>query len=329
VPWTTLEWGRVLDDTSEASVTVAGSFATGENRCKSLAGVYPWEHEVALYRDTYRVWSGPIVSVQNPGGGVVTLKAMDLSRWLDERFIHTDHDYPAPGSDVAVIFRDYVEDAMLPDNTPGLSVSVQPTGVVGVRSVKASEYQVAGAAIRELARTGIDWTMLDRVMYAGGQTVPQTTVLTLLDTHLATPPTVTRDGLSQLNRIVVAGSGIAVDGPSVIGEASDPASEALDGLLEGYASESEIGDVPSATAAAQTRLDLVSDTPTLLSSVDLDQTAPFSQTDLIAGILVDLRLTETDLGPVIDRYRIASIKASADSSGAETVTLNFQPKGTE
>lgn len=327
MPWTTLEWGRVLDDTSEASVTVAGSFATGENRCKSLAGVYPWEHELAIYRDTYRVWSGPIVQVQNPGGGVVTLRAMDLSRWLDERFIHSDHDYPTPGSDVAVIFRDYVEDAMTPDNTPGLTVSVQPTGIDGVRTVKASEYQVAGAAIRELARTGIDWTMQDRVMFAGGQTVPQTTVLTLFDSHTSTA-TVTRDGLSQQNRIIVAGSGIAVDGPSVIGEASDAVSEGVDGLLEGYSSESEIGDVPSATAAAQTRLDLVSDTPTLLSSVDLDQTAPFSQTDLVAGILVDLRLTETDLGPVIDRYRIASIKVSADSSGAETVTLNFQPKGT-
>ncbi len=328
MPWTTLDWSRVLDDTSDASVTVAGSFATGESRCKDLAAVFPWEHELAIYRDTYRVWSGPIVTVENPGGGVVTHKAMDLSRWLDERFIHHNHDYPAPGADVSQIFEDYVTDAMQPDNTPGLSVSVQPTGVLGVRTVKAAEYQVCGAAIRELSRTGIDWTMLDRVMFAGGQTVPQTTVLTLLDSHLATPPTVTRDGTAQQNHVIVAGSGLAVDGPSVIGEASDTPSQTLDGLLEGYTSESEIGDVPSATAAAQTRLDLLSDTPTLLTSVNLDQTAPFGQGDLIAGILVDMRLTETDLGPVIDRYRIASIKVSADSSGAETVTVNFQPKGT-
>ena len=61
-----MDWSRVLDDTSAAAITVNGVSDTGPMHecCELLGSITPWEHEIGVYRNGLRVWSGPVTLVR-------------------------------------------------------------------------------------------------------------------------------------------------------------------------------------------------------------------------------------------------------------------------
>jgi hypothetical protein len=319
-PWTSITWSRVLDDTSAASVRADGY---PDGCCIDLKQILPWRHELAIYRDGELVWIGAIFLPKAPPDKF-TIEARDLSVWWDHRLIHEDHDYSSP-TDLATIFKDISDDAMAPDNSPGLEITTTPSGVTGTMELLAVQHLLAGQKLRDLAQIGVDWTVVGRSVLAGGTEVPTASIGTFLDEHFVAPPTPRIDGAQQANAWLVRGSGGGAAGDTVYGYSSDPASIALDGLLESVATIQTIEDNASALAASQSRVALTKGVVAVENCV-LTPDAPFVLEDLVPGAVCDLALEETCI-PVFGEFRLQHVDVTAEGDG-ERVSLVFQPKGT-
>lgn len=193
-----LSWERLGQDSAEATVvfTLDGSrgcdrelFPDFDARGQlTRAGVWPWAHEVALYRDGDRnpVFMGPITSMSGPGmtgeGGQVAMGARDVLGYLDVRLTHQDMWYQDAGEDrpiawgrqdPAVIAQWLLEQATAQDD-PGLRQAVLITPVPGVsiqRTGRAREFTV-GAEFRDLARAGVVYYSVGRRAYLHGDWQP-------------------------------------------------------------------------------------------------------------------------------------------------------------
>lgn len=89
---TSVDWGRTVDDVSEAKISIDRQSLTGDC-CQTLGGrigadgtvqggLEPWIHELTLFRDTDLVWQGPVTRTVESRAGF-TVEAMDVAAWLD------------------------------------------------------------------------------------------------------------------------------------------------------------------------------------------------------------------------------------------------------
>lgn len=331
LPWSDLEWHRVLDDTSDAKVQIEGLAGRGYDCCQVLSQVRPWKHELGIYRDTELVWAGPITEpvIANSSDNA-TISARDLTSWLDRRKIH--HDYtPGGATDLGVIFVHVVVDAMAPDNSPGLFVQATEAQVYGIYSVLAREHKIAGSEIRTLTSMGIDWTMIGRDLLAGGLVVPVAPAGILTDEHFAVPPDAKIDGLSQTNNPGVRGQGGGASGDETYGEVLDSASVQEFGLLESVAQDDLATTNQLAITAAEQIADLLSQPPGIIEQGQLHQNAPIDINRLVPGAEIDIRLSKSCF-PVSQTFRISTVDAHAtatDQGGTEEIVVNVIPLGTK
>lgn len=320
-PWTSLSWSRVLDDTSDGAGGIDG---VPENCCDDLAGISPWRHELAMYRDGDLVWVGP-VKVPRAQPDQFDVSAAGITAWWDHRLIHENHDYSTE-TDLATIFQQISDDAMAPDPSPGLEVSTTPSGVLGTMEILATQHLLAGTKLRELSKIGVDWTEVGRTVVAGGAVVPSAGVLgPFLDEHFISPPNPRLDGSSQANAWLVKGSGGGAAGDEVYAYDADPGAALIDGLLESVASVSTIENFDSALAAARSRLALTSNVIAVENCV-LSPDAPFTIDQLVPGVACRLALEETCI-PVFGLYRLQKVAGNVSAPDGERITLTFQPLG--
>lgn len=348
-PFTTLNWNRVLDDTSDATVTVDGVSNTGALRscCQLLGGLNPWQHEIGIYRTGRRVWSGPVLTVQFPAEQVL-IHALDLSGWLTIReIIHTRNDV---GVDLAAIWVAYVSDAMSVENTAGLYAHpALDTGVTADRLYTEDMHSIASDAIAELARTGLDWTCIDRVM-SGGPTLAQppafpgaTPIPTLIDESFALAPTVTRDGSIMGNAWRSLGMAVPPSTTPLMGEygpaypatvdhiAQDAAPdyaalEAQFGRIDRVVNETKILDQASINQNAATRYDLTKRPVDVIDSGKLLPSAGITIDQLTPGSLQNLHLSRACV-QIAAVYRLKSLSVTAASDGSEEVDGAWEPVG--
>lgn len=322
IPWNQLNWGRVLDDTSQANATA------DVGCCGVLAQARSWRNELQILRDGLEVWVGPILSPSSPLQGSTTqfkADAADITAWWDHRFIHLDHDWIEP-TDLAVIFEALAYDAMAPDSSPGMLLNATLCGIKSVFKVLTVQHRIAGPTLRDLAKIGVDWTAIGRRVLAGGVVIPTDPIGTFTDDHFVQPPVVVESGADKANRWVVAGSGGGAAGDAIYGVAGDGASQHDNGLLESVASVSTVQDYDGAVAAARTRVALTKEVLSVQSAI-LDASAPFPIDTLIPGAACELALSETCI-PVSGPHRLQSVSVSAGADGTEQVTVVFQPEGT-
>lgn len=319
--WSTLDWERVVDDTSSANVTAQGEDAMA-GCCEALSGVKPWKNELAIYRDGEPVWEGPIVRVQDdPDSFSVTISARDLSAWFDHRLVHNDHDYA--NIDSATVFQEIVEDAMAPDNSPGVTVTTSPTGVLTTLRVIALQHRMAGDVLRDLSNASIDWTVLVRRILAGGIVVPTASLGTLTAEDFLKRPAVVLDGTDQTNRRIVRGAGGGEAGDTIFGDATytDPDS----GLLESVETITTIENTAAAQATADGSVALLV-AARAVGECTLAPTAPVTVEQLVAGALLDVVLDDLCI-PVVDTLRIHRVGGRVTHPDGETIALDLQPIG--
>lgn len=350
LPFGEVDWGRVLDGVSTASLTVDGVANRSQLQkcCRLLGEVEPFEHELCLYRNGYRCWSGPITAMTFPPDQIL-ISAFDLSGWLQRRTLHTD--YNAVQQDLITIWVNYVQDAMAVDNSPGLHpTALALSGILADRLTQITEHNVAADAIGELERTGIDWTTVDRVMQAGPvltQPPPITDALEfplLIDASFRVPPTILLDGMQGANCWYVQGGGTGPAGAVIFGEygpefaatpdhVAQPAApdyaviEDQYGRLETVTSESRALDQPSIDDNAKSRYDLTKRPVAVISEGLLLPSAPIAMRKLIPGSLVQVHLANA-CKPIGDIYRIKAVTVTAHGDGSEDVNVQFQPLGT-
>jgi hypothetical protein len=322
LPVSSCRWDRRLDDTSEASVTLAG-LGRSQECYDAIRNAKPWKHELALARDGQIVWQGPIVEPQSQGTGG-SYDARDLSAWWDHRKLRYDRAYT--GVDLATVFQQLAVDAMTPDPTPNVLVATSATGILGTRTYQAGQHLLIGPLLRELSDVGVDWTVVGRNVIAGGLVVPTTPIVRLNDEHLVAPPGVQLEGLSMANDVTVvgAGGGGTAIAP-VFGEAIDADSITEFGLLDAVSTNANALDATSAAAGAASTLAVSREPITVASDVQIDSDAPILIQQLVPGALIDVAWRTSGL-EVSGTYRLSKVSADV-KSGSETVTITIQPVG--
>lgn len=322
LPWSSLSYGRQIDEISRASVSIPVAGITDEDCCWALDILQAWEHELAIFRDNEEVWVGPVgepVYTQN----AVTVPAQDLAAWFEVRILPFDRTYTA--TDLGTIFAQYVTDALSRDTSPGISVLASPVGVIGDRQVAAVQYRRAADELRELARTAIDWTMIGRTAHVGGEQVPGTTELIFVDGDLIDPTVTVRGLLAASEVIILGGAGHVAEVP-VVGIAGGV--DAIIGLVQHSRNENSILDTNSAEVAADADLALTNPPPAFLEG-RLDPSAGVGFADLIPGAIADVRM-QVGCKRVSGMYRLLTVDVQASASGVgeqEAVNVTLVPIG--
>jgi lysophospholipase L1-like esterase len=356
VLFNSLSYGRKIDDVSTATVQLGirgvkpyiipprdettdvsptSFLGDPDNCCWLLSEINPWEHELVIFRNGSVVWAGPIQTVEiDNGTGQATIEADDMMKWLDRRFIRCEIDMTE--ADLALIWLSVFRSAH--DISPvGISTTVYRTGVKGDRYYAPDQFKVAGDELRELARTGLDWTVVGRQIIVGPQEISTPPIATLYDEAFQRAPVIVKSGIDTATRWVVGGGGAGADGPAYWASApeifqSDPSF----GLVEKFVSEPSILDADdpesSSRAAAQTRWDLLHAPIVFLRDAVLAPTASVTMEELVPGARIDMNLVEV-CQPIIEQYRLRDVNVSftvgEKGGGTEEVKITVTPLGTE
>jgi hypothetical protein len=311
-------WGRLLDDTSEAVVTVPYQ---GPECCDLLADANPWCNELALYRDGLLVWQGPIETIDY-GRDDTVITAKDVTAWLAHRVIKMLLDYSPTGkgaADLVTIAEALVRHGLGQDD-PAVEqyLLTRLSGISGERKYPADGSTVYDE-LAELARTGIDFTAIGRRIILAGE-MPLGRLAQLADGHFAGELRVVKDGRQAASAATVVGKGVTGRAGGV-----GPC-----GLLETLVSEQEILDQPSATAEAEAIVK-AGTFPVRLQVPDgsaLVPEAPVGINELIPGIVVPVVSTETCFDLAAD-LRLQRLQVTFDAEAGERVAVSLVPVGVE
>jgi len=333
-------WGRALNATSTAGVTVPISGRDGGDCCEVLNQITdPWRFELELYRNGEQVWCGPIRDVSgDPAGGTGEILASDLSYWNTVRvFLHT---MKPRGVDLAEIYAGYLNyafkgilptwaegDHELYHDDPGITVSPTPVGIPGDRTVAPADLKYLSGELEELARTGCDWTVTNRTWWVGGMVItkPGTTTPIVLpgwltDEHFRRPGRIRRTGEGQITEGHVRGNAV---------RASRGGPDPVDGVLvQRVLDEYSIEDQASCDASADTWYERARDPLVYLEGNNaLDPSAPLDIQTLIPGVLTKVDLGGGGCVPIRTKLRFERLSANFNAEGEE-ITVALQPQGT-
>jgi hypothetical protein len=317
VDWETVSYNRISGDTADATVRWCQPDAQVP---AFMAETEPWEHDLVIWRtaEPDPVFAGPVRTCTYEEG-VVTIVAKDPTAWFERRNNHTDVTYT--DRDLAEIYGKIAASLLAQDPSPAIAIITSPCGVTGTRVLRAAESARGADLLRELARSGVDWTAIGRRVLIGGSTLAAGLgTLVLIDDAVASP------------RLVKAGDNTATR-ETLRWQTADQTpmlttvpsrQERILGLLEELVEEPDIADASSASVAAQARLDLFDHNPRVLTC-DLTADAPAAVNELIPTRLVDSRVT-TLPAVAAGVFRLRRVDVTVDQD-KETVSLQATPVG--
>lgn len=311
-----LEWGRTLDDISEAKVKLPASC------CGKLEQMDAWSHELHISRNGDEVWCGPIeVPIFCRSG--ITITAKDVLNWETVRVIHNDHVSSAQGA--VSIASDLITDGLSLDDPNILPwLMAVGTGVISDRDYPANSKLVYDA-LKDLANGSIDFTTIGRriVVMNSGASLGRLSLLTCDDFQddLCT----LNDGTAAATRAVVTGS----EESGIVG--SFGGTDAYYGLIERLVSDDRI--TTAATAASQARGIVNGSNPPPVSvqppdGSGLAPTAPLCINDLVPGVTIPVAIDCTCKTAVQD-LRLTKLDVTYTADQGETVKPVFAAIGTD
>lgn len=312
-----VEWERLLDDTSSARVVVP---LGGPACCRELERARTWCNDLTIFRDETLVWQGPVVELIHDQEQT-TIEARDVTQWLFRRVVRELIDFSSGGAaDLSVIAEALVRHGFGQDDPNVLPwLHVVQAGVMGERRYMPESGYVLDH-LRELARNGIDFTALGhRILITGEK--PLDRLPGLSDDHFLDGLRVREAGLDAITSAIVLGRGVR-------GEAGGTGGC---GLLEYLAVEDSILDGPSAQSAAEALVDGGDPAPLVLEVPEGSQLAPDAPVginELVPGVEAQVTSTRT-CRRVAAMLRLTAVKVtwSGDSEDGEQVGVTFQPRG--
>lgn len=311
-------WRRALDEISDSRVDIA----TGQDaKCAAVLNeLEPFLYETSIYRDDSEAWVGPLTE---PAYTIndMSIQSRDLFQWFERRVLPFDRTFV--DVDLATIAAQLLVDALDIDPSPNISFTVNNCGVIGSRTVLGITYRRAADEVRELARSGLDFTAVGRRILFGGKEVisPRLPTLTAEMFEIQNFRLV---GMSKANHVIVLGAtppGVTTPLVGIAGGDDPP-------IVTTTVQEPSILDIPSATAAAETRWDLLHLAPQYVTGRFLED-APVSIDDLIPGCIAEIR-QQVGYRYIEGDFRLVGVLVSADvgSDGVkESVDAVFQPVG--
>jgi hypothetical protein len=335
---TSINFSRRLNEVSEAKVSVALN-----SKCREcLSTINPWQHELLLFRNAELVWSGPILTIDyKQASARIDVYARDLMAWTDKRLIElADTDYEVEGVDVKEVF-DWVLRHGYDKDPWGMTWNLTNTGIPIDKYYPAylspdrwgGSYANVGAELRSLAQIGIDYTVVNRVMYGGDLVVtpPVAETLKISDRNWAQLPDVSVNGTVMSTKTVVAGGSGGYFGyyDEQLWIESTP--NAPWGLLETFTQRSDLSDVdttetPNAIAQeAYARHQLLSQPLAYIKGGQLAADAPFTFNTLIPGVPISVGIVET-LRDLLTEYRLYNVTVNV-TPDSETVDIELVSPG--
>lgn len=323
IPWGQSSFGHVIDDMGQMYISLSGTGC-----CSLLKEVEPFTHEIVAFRDNSKVpdWAGPIVSM-NIGSDSARIDARDVFQWFERRFITEDLSYAE--IDLAQIFVNVAEHALdLDGNSPEIDFLVTDCGHEGNRIYKAQDWMRSADALRDLAKTGVDFSASGHQIHVGGlEFQSENLLLTDADVRNATT---TKDGLGFATEAIVTGAEIESGGVRVTGRAT--AGVGKYGLIQQLFREQDILDQGSVDLSARSIVESRQPAPIFLS-VTLAPECSHKFKDLRPGSRIDQRFENVSgcaVPPGIMRLvsKATNIAASEGGGAAEAIVLNLSPVGT-
>ncbi|MEU3040239.1 hypothetical protein ABZ700_04645 [Streptomyces diastaticus] len=310
---TSVEWTRLLDDTSTASVVIQPE----RDCCEALSRVRSWRHDLQIFRDGQGVWEGPIVT-PTWRLGAVEIQAVDVLGWLDRRVPHDDMVFP--DTDLVHVAAALIRDGFAPHDPGHLVQILDESGIRGLRRYERDVGQT-GDHLRALAETGLDYTAVGRRILLMGEDHCER-VGTLTDADFPAGLEVSEDGASLATRWVLHG---AEEG-DIKGEAGgiDP----YYGLLERVSEETSVLDNGSAAAGARSRLRGAFPAPTFIDTSSETTLSPDASVDvpsLVPGYCVDVTTTTT-CRTIAQSLKVYGVKVTESGQG-ESVRVQLVPAG--
>jgi hypothetical protein len=305
----TVEWERVLSETSEATITLA---PRGRECRSAVAGAIPWAHELAVWREEELVWEGPLWDVSDNGSSV-TLTGRDVSQWLTKRLLRAGYDTEGDPVDVALLAEAMIRAALAPDDPEiGRYLSVTAAGITTERFVD-EETTTAAADLADLTGLGLDWTTVGRRIALFGRDNPLGRLPALTSEHFTGPLPIAEVGANALTRAVVQGGGVRGEAGGV---------HPVLGLLEELISDTAVDSDEDAAVAAAAALY----TPTRLLAGDvavpLTPYAPVTIAQLVPGVVS--ALSGSGAGLAVDGLAAQLTKVAVTyAAEGETVTPTF------
>lgn len=318
-----LTYGRVMDDTS-GSVGVISLAGQGDaNCCSCIRDMRTWINSGVIVRDGEVVWGpGPVTNILTLSE-TATITIRDISAWLDVRVIHGAYSFVA--TPVLEIARQIIVDAMSPDDPCGvvdnLKIIQPPVGTeILIDKVYEAEKQYAGDALRDLAASAIDFTVVGRSIILS-QNLEFGPFGLLTDDDFLTELEIEERGVEAGTRWIVNGE------EAVSGSAGgvDP----FYGLIEQIAdADDNITDSIEATASAINRVAGSNPAPLYINIPDgaqLSPEAPTSMGELIPGSLYNVYINDM-CRTVSQSSRLTAMSVST-KSGEEQIGVTLSPRG--
>lgn len=342
VPFETLSWGRRLDEISEASISIPSStvFAS-EECCEIFITTEPFEHELAIFRGEDLAWVGPVWEVE-ADAEVGRIRARDMFSWLERSIVQArnvvgDGQLLGPAFDVGELWNIFIDDRLTFENSMNIGLNQAPiTGITGVREIARFKFERVADVLRELARGGLDFTVIGRDILVSDEelenTFPQFDPIPALDDTTMIGAKTKKSGFDTATATFVKGEGQAgltnapPFGQDFLGVQGITAQF---GLIEKARTERTVLDNATAGVAATSWLDLVGRTspnPRKVTAI-FRENAPVTLDGLVPGRLTTLHI-EQDCIPYNGDARLVQVQAGANSNGAEAVTGIFEPIGT-
>lgn len=338
-----VEWGRVRDDISTATINVEN---WGIDCGNLLARLHPWAYELVIYRDngygSTRVWEGPITLLTYEQTSV-KIQAKDIMGYLYRRIIRQEMNDSKSGRSVVTRATEIVQNAFAPDDPNILSYLNPYTRDDDPKQYRSTpEYsRMAFEEIDDMAsNSGLDYTALGRSIILWGTRHRIGTLPEFTDAYFSSPPVVSVYGMNMANRYVVS------DGNGIWGGASrglDPVSgnNEFYGLVEmlssTWASDEEPIEgvftdeqrqkvIKSFEESSEHSIKDRYPAPVVVRVPDnttLNPSTPVSIQQLVPGVVIPLRATST-LREVVGSQKLDSVTVT-ETEGVETINVIMSP----
>lgn len=341
---TGVQWSRKLNDVSDARITIALN-GLDEECCNCVDTINPWEHEIAIYRDGVEVWCGPVVNGDiDLAALTATYEARDLSAWFDHRWVELkESDKEFEEAKVSDVYTWLIEHAYYKEQwnmswlVPSLDVPIDRTYTAATDSERWSgSFQNIGSELRDLAKSGIDFTTIRRSYIAGELMKSSVIEATLIDRHWSTLPKISIVGSAMATEVGMGGGNGGYygwyDDQIWIERPNDEYRQRF-GLLQSFFTapeldEEETTSLPNGiTQQAFSLRELKKEPFVYVKGGSLAQDAPVTFDQLIPGRVFNVALTET-CRKVEDSYRLFQVDVNYGASG-EDVALQMTPLGAE
>lgn len=316
-----IRYNRTLNDFSEANVEV------GYSGCvSSLTSVNPWQHELLIFRDRKLVWCGPLMNIKYvPSRDQIKIHARDLLAWTEKRFIEIEEDYDVEEVDIKevfgwVLYHGYTKDPWnmvwyLEDT--GLPISRFYPGKYGDRW--GGLYPKVADELRTLSQSGIDYTVINRTMYAGDLEVrpPSKSTLHLSDKSWVEVPEITISGTQMSTRTAVAGGNGGYYGWYSDQMWIEETADLPWGLLETFTNRADVDadttELPNViTQEAHARHEFLRQPLAYIEGGQLATVSSFDFNDMIPGVRMKVGLLEA-IRDIETDYRLANVDISVNN----------------